>query len=1070
VLCLAFFTSWSVTAADTPKSTPTGIPITLPGGLIIVVGGQPANSKGQPVFLTAEQYKELLDRIEQLQAQVDGKQARPRSCELEGKVELRGRQPIVKLRATFKFTTTRSNAIVFLSCLRAHVVEAKSDDGKTPVLTAGEDGLRAQVAAAGDHTLRLELELALSPRGPKGAELGFEIGLPGSPITALSFDAPEKVRRYTLSTRAPRLAGPGMPVSDLDVEQPEVERFSPARGGAPLGPVTYLALAWDNPERKDDAVLSADADIGVNIGTTELTTEARLRLRGSATSWRFTAPSTADVSVGLWSNPGTKPAEIPADRAPNVIRPEPGQSVWRVEWREPTSSDLLITVSVKQPRPRVGDPAASGPFPIGPFVVLNVPRQSAIVRVRAPFNVRLQAKLNGDVQNDPEVSSGETVYRYRISDQKDPPKVAPVELTLSPVTGIVQTRLRHELRLTEAGWRLRSEISVSPSRTEVESIDIEVPSTFVPATVEPREIVEEFTIVGDAGPDRRVYRARLGSPKRASFAFTLEGDYAVPPSAASASLKLPRLLGVSERSVDLVVSAPPRYDLHGSYSTWVDQKPGTWKTPLDLDSDETGTRLKGTSSQPVAAIDLTWRVAELTASVRSEADVDVDETRIRVVHRLSFRFTGQPPAKIRLQSERPVQNVNASRGVLEQSADGWEFVLPSDATSKQEYTLTYWVPRSPPNATDPSFTIPLLLPAAADIVHHVRLWSASNHPVRLAGESDWTIGPPEVVPERSHMPSLVLHARGQVSPARVNVANSNESLIAGPLGDRASIEVRLGETEAIYRARFWIREWTPVVEFQLPDRIAGLEVYVRGKRWMGTGDDSARIRIPRPTGSNNTNTIEIFYRRPIGAMGLLVPPELSAGHAGEITWSIYSRPRSLTLVPGNGVGVWSPAALFSTFGLQTASIELLEDGTADASAPAAVIRQTESAPVRIYQVPRSAGIVGSSMCAFIVGLLIATLKPTTRRLILLTLALAAVLGAFLLPQPFARTTFAILPGLAAMAIVLAIFRASRRQYRRRLSRTPGFARAGSSLVRPTVIRPRDPSSRDAPPVAAPSSS
>src|SRR4051794_22999435 len=75
-----------------------GFPIFLPGGSVITIGGPPKPpTKPTDVVLTAEQYKELVDRIEKLQAQLDAQQpARPRSCELEGKVEVRGRQSVVR--------------------------------------------------------------------------------------------------------------------------------------------------------------------------------------------------------------------------------------------------------------------------------------------------------------------------------------------------------------------------------------------------------------------------------------------------------------------------------------------------------------------------------------------------------------------------------------------------------------------------------------------------------------------------------------------------------------------------------------------------------------------------------------------------------------------------------------------------------------------------------------------------------------------------------------------------------------------------------------------------------------
>src|SRR5205085_9201120 len=103
----------------------------------------------------------------------------------------------------------------------------------------------------------------------------------------------------------------------------------------PLGPITHLSLSWEDPERKPYTLLSAETDVTITVGPTELQTQAKVHLRGSAGEWKFAAPATADVSVGLWSRPGGKAPDFPADRAPNVLRPDPGQSVWRIVFREP---------------------------------------------------------------------------------------------------------------------------------------------------------------------------------------------------------------------------------------------------------------------------------------------------------------------------------------------------------------------------------------------------------------------------------------------------------------------------------------------------------------------------------------------------------------------------------------------------------------------------------------------------------------------------------------------------------------------------------------------------------------
>src|SRR5439155_1685388 len=100
----------------------------------------------------------------------------------------------------------------------------------------------------------------------------------------------------------------------------EVERFLPGKGGAPLGPVTSLALTWDDPSRKAEAVRSADADVTVTVGPDEVTTEARLRLRGAAVQWRFTAPATADVTVGPWVGAGRLGRARPSPPRPPLGR------------------------------------------------------------------------------------------------------------------------------------------------------------------------------------------------------------------------------------------------------------------------------------------------------------------------------------------------------------------------------------------------------------------------------------------------------------------------------------------------------------------------------------------------------------------------------------------------------------------------------------------------------------------------------------------------------------------------------------------------------------------------------
>src|SRR5205085_3570090 len=110
----------------------------VPGGPVVRFELPTPSRSTDAVILSPARYRELLDQIERLKAQLAVREpVRPRSCELEGRVEQRGQQPVLRFKATFKYTAPEANAAVFLGCQKAQVVEAKLDDGKVPLLTAG---------------------------------------------------------------------------------------------------------------------------------------------------------------------------------------------------------------------------------------------------------------------------------------------------------------------------------------------------------------------------------------------------------------------------------------------------------------------------------------------------------------------------------------------------------------------------------------------------------------------------------------------------------------------------------------------------------------------------------------------------------------------------------------------------------------------------------------------------------------------------------------------------------------------------------------------------------------------
>lgn len=1050
-----------------------GMLIPLPaGGLVIVGPAARPPVKGDSVTLTAEQYQQLLDRLEKLQAQVDAqKPMRPRSCELEGKVEVRGRVSVVRVRATFKFTTSRPNTVVHLGCQKAHALEAKSDDGKAPLLTTGDDGLRLLAPAAADYTIRLELEVPLVARGPKGAELGFEMGLPGAPITALSFEPPANVRRYNLVSKTPRPTGNGTAGVDTETEQPEVERFLAGKGGAPLGPITSLGLSWDDPARKADTPRSAEADITVTVGPTEVVSEAKIRVRGSAAEWKFTAPANADVTVKQSAKAaGESGLELPPERAPNVLRPDPGQSVWRVVFREPVAADFLINVVARQPRAQAGDPGVRGPFPIGPFVVLKVPQQSGTIRVRSPANWRVSATLKGETTREVEEGTGDSVYRYRQAETATPPKDPPATLTLTPVPGTTQARVRHEFRLTESGWKLRSEIAVSPARTEIEHIDIEVPTSFRPAQAEPPEIVEELTSLRESGPDRLVYRARLTAPRRASFSFTLEGDYPTPAGPGSASLSLPRLLGTSERSAEIVAIAPSRFDLRGVVRTWENGRAGSWTIALTPDSIDGGPRIRATVDNPIAVADFTWRLAASAATVQTSADIDIDESRVRVLQRFRFHFDGYVPDRIHLRAPRPVLGLQLMGGTLEQVPDGWNVLLSATTAHDQEFKLTY---SASTQTGESSIHPPLLITDAADVTQTLRLWSTRWGSLSATDLGDWSEEATDIVAGRAELPALILKARGSIAPPVISGRQATAQGAAGPNLDRVHVDVALNDMGGAYRCQFWIRDWRKEIQLQLPAKAQGIELLIQGKRLTfvadGDGNEGIRMNLRPPVGGTAVTIVEVRYR----AAGMsLEAAQLKHGLViGNVTWTVAAQPGSIVLIPGNVAGSWSAAAFLNVFGLTSNFPTVAEPA---ASGPAVgsgiLIRGSTDDRIIVVQVPRTTWVLVCSAAGFVVFAGTMLLIHRRRKLVLAIGIVAFAVAVFWVPQPLAQATFAALPGVAVFLMMSLVYRWMRLRYRRRLSRVVGFARPGSSLVRPSASsanRPRDSSDQGSKAVPAP---
>jgi hypothetical protein len=245
-----------------------------------------------------------------------------------------------------------------------------------------------------------------------------------------------------------------------------------------------------------------------------------------------------------------------------------------------------------------------------------------------------------------------------------------------------------------------------------------------------------------------------------------------------------------------------------------------------------------------------------------------------------------------------------------------------------------------------------------------------------------------------------------------------------------------------------------------------VEVYVQGKRFAVTpvernNGEGGIVRITHPGGASGVGLVEFRYR---GSVDLLEAPSPVGGTVvGGATWVVSGRPGFVALIPGRTSGSWSPEAFLSTLGVGAR----LPGWSGE---PATVLQQSQMGPVAVYQAPKYTWLLSWSIGAVAIALGLALLGRGARSFAVLIGALVLTTAVFVLPQPASRAVFAATPGAMAVLLMALVFRWARMRYRRRVSRTFGFARPGSSLIRPSVARAREVLTGEAAAVPAPTSS
>jgi len=1094
----------SLNAQNQPKKdTKTGAMKLPSGAVIIVVSDASTIDRPEAVYLTPEKYKELNDQIEALKKQAAAdKPAIPSSCELVGTLDKRGSQLLLKLKATFRVRTTLPRTTVFLGCQKAQPTDAKRDDGKLPLLLVNEKGLAVQLEEPDDHSIRLDFEIPITPRGTKGNEVGFELALPGAPITTLTFQPPPNVKRLMLSRKeATPVAIPVLP-PEVEVRRLDADEFNT---GVALGSVSQIIVTWEDAARATTAAArSAETEIVVSISDTDIQSEALLRLKGAAKEWRFLAPFNAEVHVGRPPTmSGDKPIDLPADQVYELVRPEPGKTEWRLRFQEVNTAELLVAIHTRVVRNRAAEPKLKGGIAIGPFAALEAVPYSGTIRVRTPSHIRATPILKGDTQradaaDDP---SAEAVYRYRSlpvvgKDQL----LTPLELDVRNLAGTIQARVHHTLALGEGGWRLHSDLTITPFRMEVDNLEVEVPVPGVFEASTPK-LVEAIVPLRDLSPQRRVIQIKLSTPQRAEFTLVLDGFYPIPANAQDITLTMPRLLQVAERSNQISAEIPEGYDLRAAAYQWEGDKPGLRPRPLSPSTTATAPpMLTTTMERGVATVELGWKPLRTDVQVETNADVFLGDRQARVSQQFRFHFAERTSRRIRFRSASPFSGLTVSPGSIETNAPGdWTVVLPTDPMKEVVLSLGYAITYPATGNEGARVALPMPWPELATAGEsRVRFFRDREASLRWQPALDagpWQTGPIEILATEATL--LNLRASGLNPPLSISLTDGDSGVSTMPNVwiDRTLIQAQADETGQRYRVRFHLLKWQArSFDLDLPLGAADVELNLNGVRTdsretPGEGDIGRMLRIALPLARERMPfLIELKYslaagtgEGPSGWMTRWRPPRPRGRVSlNAVRWQVAVPARTTPLSLGDAIfderwtirnGFALPVAAYATSDLDQWILNGLEPEGRERTTGweftegSVTAHQNLLEPLRIVAVPRTLWLLAISLLVLAGGLILSRLTKQTVGMLVGLLAIVLIIDLLLWPQPVSRVLSAAQPGLAILGLILGMQRFLQWRYRRRLARMPGFSRvhAESALARSNGKRPaREKSTVDMP--------
>jgi len=1008
--------------------------------------------------------QKLLDQIEQLKKELAAKKGLPPSgCAVHARIEKRGETSVAALKLTYTFRTATPNAAVALAAKRSFLVAAKLDGQPLPTIEGTDTGFTVVVDQPGNHTVVLDVECPIGARGTK-PEIGFELGMPRAAITSLIFEPPPGVTRVALTTRTPDGGKAGDPRRVAGIDAKSVAPPAPMRDPYPLGPVESLEVSWEPPVATPtaDATQSAELDATVQLNEAVVETTAKFKLRGTSRTWHVAAPPDATFTADRVAGVAT---ELPVFTKPA----DAAKPVWKVELPAGTvPADWIVTAVIRAPRAKPTEPAFRGPFAIGPLSALDVAKLSGALRVVAPANTRLSFKHGRELRPDVPPAApadDETIGFFRLAAGPIgnlPPAAPLLTFEATPLAGRVAVRPNYKLQLADAGWNVRAELRITPIRTTLDSVTLELPASWRGVELAPPTLVNLTTEQKGEG-DKRLLKITLTADQRQPFDLVLTASAPFAPGSAAASIPLPRFPGATERDTLVSANVPDGIDLRGAGHEWDNDQPSSWTATLPATPGPDGkaprnvTAINGKFERGLARLDLAWSAFRppLTAEVR--ADLTIRDSQIVVSQRVQLRSADGLPRTVRFAGAAELTGL----APFDRIAPGvWLHGFSPDAKDgsvKFEYAIPL-----PANGPTRHVPVGLVLPlgtSRTDIV--TRIWVASHGGRAVSVKpGPWREIPPEPSNERDALPAFTLAASGDV-PLALELRDAPNEPTAAVTIDRALLQATHADDATAYRARFVIRRWFgDSLDVKLPAALDSVvpEVYLDEppKRIPGTVrvENGERIlRVPLPEAKvGRTVIVDLRYSlpsRPANEVSSYPAPEPVATFGGPVRWQIAGPAGTVPLLLGEeraeqrwrtrfGLIVPLPAAADD---LEKWLLANTAEGGANGSGETAVLRLRTPGEVAFLHLPRVAFIIGVSVATLLLGLILSRLPGWLAGPAVAVIGAAIAIAATLYPQPASQTAAAAEPGFATLLLVLAFQTAARWYHRRRVTYLPGFTRS-----------------------------